>query len=208
MHDVIIFSNCDLIRFSLEKIVDNVLAGKSDRTDFSIKVCSSLAEFECAILSSINPIVFFDIDNVSISEKYQVCKFIGRKVNKGSVVFFSKENELPVIGIFSKKINLIFVCKTESIVKIELVTHHCLFSTDVFLDMTFATNTNIKTKSHFLKLTRREKEVLPYLLSGMPSKSIAMELGVSVKTLSAHKINIFKKYNATSLVNLCYKLTN
>lgn len=51
-------------------------------------------------------------------------------------------------------------------------------------------------------LTRREQEVLAGVLEGKPSKVIAFELGISVKTVDVHRSRIMEKMKVKSLVQL------
>lgn len=51
-------------------------------------------------------------------------------------------------------------------------------------------------------LTVREFEMLRLLASGQPSKSIAMNLNISRKTVDAHKRNIMEKLNIWSIAEL------
>ena len=51
-------------------------------------------------------------------------------------------------------------------------------------------------------LTPRELEVLSLICSGQPSKTIASELGVSLKTVEFHRSNLLKKTDAGSTAHL------
>jgi FixJ family two-component response regulator len=53
-------------------------------------------------------------------------------------------------------------------------------------------------------LTRREQEVLDKLLSGAISKQIARELGISTRTVEAHRQNLLRKLQVTSVKELIH----
>lgn len=52
------------------------------------------------------------------------------------------------------------------------------------------------------KLTEREKEVLNYVVTGMPNKLIAQQLNISVKTVKAHRGHVMHKSGARSIIDL------
>lgn len=52
------------------------------------------------------------------------------------------------------------------------------------------------------KMTNRERDVIKLCCNGLSSKEIADKLHVSVRTIDAHKSNIFKKLNISSTVEL------
>lgn len=52
------------------------------------------------------------------------------------------------------------------------------------------------------RLTSREREVLPLVVSGLLNKQAAAELGISEITLQIHRSNIMKKMEAGSLAEL------
>jgi FixJ family two-component response regulator len=52
------------------------------------------------------------------------------------------------------------------------------------------------------KLTPRERDVLPLVVSGLLNKQAAAELGISEITLQIHRSNIMKKMGAASLPEL------
>jgi RNA polymerase sigma factor (sigma-70 family) len=53
-------------------------------------------------------------------------------------------------------------------------------------------------------LTKREAEVMVFVVAGMSSKEIANELGVSFKTIEAHRAKIMKKMDAKSVPHLIH----
>ena len=51
-------------------------------------------------------------------------------------------------------------------------------------------------------LTHREKEVMGFVVSGMLNKQIAAELGISERTIKAHRARVMNKMQAGSLAEL------
>lgn len=56
--------------------------------------------------------------------------------------------------------------------------------------------------SLFSVLTPRERDVMDYVVSGKPNKIIAAELGVSQRTVEAHRARIFQKMHVRNAVEL------
>jgi DNA-binding CsgD family transcriptional regulator len=57
-------------------------------------------------------------------------------------------------------------------------------------------------KENYDRLTRREREVLPFVIAGRLSKQIAAELGTSEITIRVHRGQIMRKMQAQSLADL------
>lgn len=55
------------------------------------------------------------------------------------------------------------------------------------------------------KLTSREREVMKLVVEGLPNKDIAKELGVQPKTIEAHRAQVMRKMDASSLPDLVRK---
>ena len=51
-------------------------------------------------------------------------------------------------------------------------------------------------------LTPREKEVMEHIVRGLPNKSVAEQLGVSMRTIEAHRGRVMEKMDARSLPDL------
>jgi len=54
----------------------------------------------------------------------------------------------------------------------------------------------------FSVLTPRERDVMSYVAMGKPNKIIAAELGVSQRTIEAHRARIFQKMQVKNAVEL------
>jgi len=57
-------------------------------------------------------------------------------------------------------------------------------------------------RGRYATLTRRERDVLPLVVSGLMNKQAAAELGISDYTLQIHRGKIMRKMEATSLADL------
>lgn len=56
----------------------------------------------------------------------------------------------------------------------------------------------------FAILTPRERDVMTYVAKGRPNKIIAAELGVSQRTIEAHRARIFQKMRVRNAVELAH----
>ncbi|MCC8402724.1 response regulator [Paraburkholderia sp. MMS20-SJTN17] len=66
-------------------------------------------------------------------------------------------------------------------------------------------DTRSRLQQSFDLLTRREREVLSYVISGALNKQIASYLGLSVITVKLHRASVMRKMNASSLADLVRK---
>ncbi|TZG34268.1 response regulator [Agrobacterium sp. B1(2019)] len=57
-------------------------------------------------------------------------------------------------------------------------------------------------RERFESLTRREREVLPLIVSGLMNKQAAVELGITEITLQVHRGHVMQKMKAASLADL------
>lgn len=63
-------------------------------------------------------------------------------------------------------------------------------------------------REHGQQLTDRERQVLHLISDGRSNKEVALELGISPKTVSVHRTNIMSKLNVQNTVELIRFTTN
>ena len=71
---------------------------------------------------------------------------------------------------------------------------------------------NVKTENESSKeievnLTRREKEILSYLLDGKTNKEVSLILSISLNTVNNHVANIYEKSGVKNRVELVNKFS-
>lgn len=59
-----------------------------------------------------------------------------------------------------------------------------------------------KTLARIQSLTKREKEVMEYVVKGILNKDIAVKLGISIKTVEVHRANVMAKMEVSSVADL------
>ena len=59
-----------------------------------------------------------------------------------------------------------------------------------------------KSVEQELKLTRREKEILGYIVEGLNNRKIGSKLDISERTVNAHRYNMMKKLKANNTADL------
>ena len=62
--------------------------------------------------------------------------------------------------------------------------------------------TNVAYEARLSHLTRREHDVMSYLLRGAANKVIAAELGISQRTVESHRARLFRKMQVRNIVGL------
>lgn len=61
---------------------------------------------------------------------------------------------------------------------------------------------SLNQKTLLSTLTPRERDVMHYVALGKPNKLIAAELGVSQRTIEAHRARVFQKLHVRNAVEL------
>ena len=72
------------------------------------------------------------------------------------------------------------------------------FISDLLID-------NISNSNDFSKISDREREILQYVAQGLSTKAIAEKLGLSTRTVEAHRMKLMKKVKASNSAELIKK---
>ena len=86
----------------------------------------------------------------------------------------------------------------------------CFFEIKIskeFLKQFFISSANIYTKKeiNIKKMTKREKQVLQYIVDGKNNSQIAKALDVSINTAKAHVSNVYSKLHVQSRTDAAVK---
>ncbi|MEZ8017063.1 transcriptional regulator UhpA [Vibrio splendidus] len=116
-----------------------------------------------------------------------------------SPAMVEKSLELGAKGYLSKR------CSPDELIQAVHTSANggCYLTPDIAIKLA----TPIKSKASLNQLTRRESEVCQLLATGLDVKSIAVELGVSHKTVHVHRANAMDKLNVKNNVELAKLFT-
>jgi FixJ family two-component response regulator len=115
------------------------------------------------------------------------------------VVFITGHGDVPMAVDSMKKGALDFIQKPFDEKKlVDLVERMLERARDAF-----TVHQEAATRDALLgKLTSRESQVLERIVAGRLNKQIADDLGISIKTVEAHRANIMEKLNANTVADL------
>ncbi|MFA0555062.1 transcriptional regulator UhpA [Vibrio sp. 10N.222.55.A1] len=116
-----------------------------------------------------------------------------------SPAMVEKSLELGAKGYLSKR------CRPDELIQAVHTSANggCYLTPDIAIKLA----TPVKNKASLNQLTRRESEVCQLLATGLDVKSIAVELGVSHKTVHVHRANAMDKLNVKNNVELAKLFT-
>ncbi len=115
------------------------------------------------------------------------------------IVFITGHGDVPMAVDTMKKGAMDFIQKPfkqdQLVGLVERMLEH---AKDSFSDHQLA----ISRDASLSKLTLRESQVLERIVAGRLNKQIADDLGISIKTVEAHRANIMEKLNANTVADL------
>ena len=115
------------------------------------------------------------------------------------IVFITGHGDVPMAVDTMKKGAMDFIQKPfKEADLVRLVEQMLDHAKDSFADSQLAANRD----SLLSKLTMRESQVLERIVAGRLNKQIADDLGISIKTVEAHRANIMEKLNANTVADL------
>jgi FixJ family two-component response regulator len=115
------------------------------------------------------------------------------------IVFITGHGDVPMAVDTMKKGAMDFIQKPfnedQLVGLVERMLEH---AKDSFADFQIAVNRD----ALLAKLTLRESQVLERIVAGRLNKQIADDLGISIKTVEAHRANIMEKLGANTVADL------
>jgi len=115
------------------------------------------------------------------------------------IVFITGHGDVPMAVDSMKKGAMDFIQKPfkedQLLVLVERMLDH---ASDAFAEYQNAANRD----ALMARLTLREAQVLERIVAGRLNKQIADDLGISIKTVEAHRANIMEKLNANTVADL------
>jgi FixJ family two-component response regulator len=115
------------------------------------------------------------------------------------IVFITGHGDVPMAVDTMKKGALDFIQKPFDEEKLVSVVERMLAAAkDSFAESLQAASRHALIS----KLTTRESQVLERIVAGRLNKQIADDLGISIKTVEAHRANIMEKLNANTVADL------
>ena len=115
------------------------------------------------------------------------------------IVFITGHGDVPMAVNTMKKGAMDFIPKPFKEEELLSVVERMLDQArDSFNDSQTAANRD----ALMAKLTTREAQVLERIVAGRLNKQIADDLGISIKTVEAHRANIMEKLNANTVADL------
>jgi FixJ family two-component response regulator len=115
------------------------------------------------------------------------------------VVFITGHGDVPMAVTTMKKGAMDFIPKPFKEEELLNVVERMLDQArEAFADYQHAANRDALMG----KLTARESQVLERIVAGRLNKQIADDLGISIKTVEAHRANIMEKLNANTVADL------
>ena len=115
------------------------------------------------------------------------------------IVFITGHGDVPMAVNTMKKGAMDFIPKPFNEEELLSVVERMLDQArEAFADYQHAAN----REALMGKLTAREAQVLERIVAGRLNKQIADDLGISIKTVEAHRANIMEKLNANTVADL------
>jgi FixJ family two-component response regulator len=115
------------------------------------------------------------------------------------IVFVTGHGDVPMAVNTMKKGAMDFIQKPfEEANLVSLVERMLETARESFSDFQLAANRDALLS----RLTSREAQVLERIVAGRLNKQIADDLGISIKTVEAHRANIMEKLNAKTVADL------
>lgn len=158
----------------------------------AVKVCSQRAP----------DILLSDVELEGIGGPQLFERIRARCPNTKIIVMASDTQKHSVASIFSFGVLGLVPrksCASDIVMAVQSVSNGFgLLPTSALSDLVNS-HSNVNKTGNVFGLSRRELEILDLCVSGKANKEVAVELGISVRTVETHRANIYKKTECVDL---------
>lgn len=199
---LLIANNYPVIREGLLSIIK-----KSKLTLQSIHIVDNLNELHNSLGIYYPDILILDFDLNGISGTQSIREIKNKYKGVKILVFSGHSDDVFAVNVIKSGASG-FLSKTAEIADfktaIERISTGGIYLSEELSKQLSENTLFLKTKSQNIlkKLSNRESEVLSLLTEGKKNKDIAINLGISEKTVSTYKSRVFDKMDVNNLVDL------
>jgi DNA-binding NarL/FixJ family response regulator len=109
-------------------------------------------------------------------------------------IYAGKLLKAGVKGFLSKE-----ATRTELVKAVDVVLHDGIYASE---HVKFEDRNGLTTGNPFANLSKKEIEVLTYLVQGKTTREISVLLNLRVSTISTYKLRVFRKLNVSDMMEL------
>ncbi|WP_145562036.1 helix-turn-helix transcriptional regulator [Yersinia canariae] len=192
---VIVISDCGLTKLSFEIIIKGIKLVVDKGRKIDVELYYSVDNQNVYNQSNTRDIIILDIDNIPSIKIFNTISQIRESNPLAFIMVFCRKDEQTEDFIYLSVISDGILCKTASIDRIEGLIIKLLSSRKIPKEF----NQSDLTRKIKRQLTKRENEVLEYILLGLTNGDISKALNMKNKTASAHRRNIYSKLGVKAI---------
>lgn len=192
---VIVISDCGLTKLSFEIIIKGIKLVVDKGRKIDVELYYSVDNQNVYNQSNTRDIIILDVDNIPSIKIFNTISQIRESNPLAFIMVFCRKDEQTEDFIYLSIISDGILCKTASIDRIEGLIIKLLSSRKIPKEF----NQSDLTRKIKRQLTKRENEVLEYILLGLTNGDISKALNMKNKTASAHRRNIYSKLGVKAI---------
>lgn len=192
---VIVISDCGLTKLSFEIIIKGIKLVVDKGRKIDVELYYSVDNQNVYNQSNTRDIIILDVDNIPSIKIFNTISQIRESNPLAFIMVFCRKDEQTEDFIYLSVISDGILCKTASIDRIEGLIIKLLSSRKIPKEF----NQSDLTRKIKRQLTKRENEVLEYILLGLTNGDISKALNMKNKTASAHRRNIYSKLGVKAI---------